>query len=325
MSKTMIPKNIFIIRSDRLGEFLLSLPAIKLVKINYPNSKIYLLAQRNNIDLIRGVDFVDEYVDYEENLFKGYKGALRLSKILGKEKIDCVISLNPKKEFHMAAMFSLAKLRLGYDRKFGFCLNRKIKDEKYKNAKHEAEYNLDLIKLLCKDVYIPEINLTVDNNNMLKGLSGELDITKKYVIIHPFTSNPSKKIEDGFWMSLVNRLKNSCAKDIVIIGSKDEISKSVELADRFKVINLTGKLSLRNLATLLKYNCSVFIGLDSGPMHLASMLRVPVIGLFKTSNSKRWRAFNTQALILENKTDEGLKQKIDDIIKFTCSNILHKI
>jgi len=317
-------KNVFFVRSDRLGEFILSLYAVKLVKLNYPDSKIYLLAKKDNIELVRGIDFVDYFFEYEDYVFGGLRGAFNLSGILRREKIDCVISLNPKKEFHLASLLAFVKQRIGYNRKFGFCLNRKIEDEKYKGVKHEVEYNLDLMRLLCKDIHTPKINLAIDNSDTLKALD-IIDLTKKYAVIHPFTSNPSKKIEDDFWMSLVNRLKNSCAKDVVIIGSKDEMSVSAELSKKFKIEDLTGKLSLRNLAAFLKYNCSVFIGLDSGPMHLASIIGVPVVGLFKTSNSKRWGPFNTQSLILENKSEEGLKQKIEDIIKFACSNVLRKI
>lgn len=323
--KTIIPKRIFIIRSDRLGEFLLSLPAIKLIKLNFPDSRVYLLAQKNNIELIKGVDFIDTYIDYEDNRFKGYRGAYRLSVLLRREKIDCCIALNPKKEFHLAALLALVKLRVGYDRKFGFCLNRKIKDEKYQGMKHEVEYNLDLMKLVCKDIYAPAVDLAVDGRETLKNIGSDLDMAKKYVVIHPFTSNPSKKIEEDFWISLAARLKNSCAKNMVIIGSKDETDESARLAEKLKIKNLTGKFSLRNLAAFLKYNCDVFIGLDSGPMHLASILGIPVVGLFTISNSKRWGAFNTQSLILENKSTEGLKQKIGDIIKFACPNILYKI
>jgi heptosyltransferase-3 len=318
-------KKIFFVRSDRLGEFLLSLFAVKLVKSNYPESSIYLLAKKENIELIRGVDFIDYFLEYEDNVFKGYKGAVNLSRILRKEKIDCLIALNPKKEFHLAPLLALVKLRVGYDRKFGFCLNRKIKDEKYKGVKHEAEYNLDLMRLLCRDVYVPDINLAIDRSDMAKNTGEEAGAAKKYIVIHPFTSNPSKKIDTDFWTELCRRLKHSCERDIAIIGSKDEMNEGAQLAQNTGAENLTGKLSLRNLAAFLKYNCDVFIGLDSGPMHLASMFKLPVVGLFKASDCRRWAPFNTRSLIVQSKTDDGFKQKIEDIVKFTCPNQPSKI
>lgn len=317
--KTNSPQNIFVIRSDRFGEFLLSLPAIKIIKTNFPSSKIYLLAQPVNTELIRGVDFIDEYLDYDDDFFRGYPGALRLSKIQRAKKIDCLVAMNPKKEFHLASLLALTNMRVGYDRKFGFCLNRKIEDEKYKGAKHEVEYNLDLMRLFCRNVYVPKIDLAIDEKETLSFISGSLDLTKKYTVIHPFSSNPAKKIKEDFWLNLAQRLKLTSANDIVIIGSKEEMGEAEKLSTCLGAKDLTGKLSLRNLASFLKYNCGLFIGLDSGPMHLASMLGLPVVGLFKISDSKRWGPFNTKSLVLENKCEEDLSRGIEDIVKFACS------
>jgi ADP-heptose:LPS heptosyltransferase len=243
MKKEVMPKNIFIVRSDRFGEFLLSLPAIKLIKINFPDSKIYLLAQRNNIELIRGVSFIDEYIDYEEDLFRGYRGAYRIAKILRKEKIDCFVVLNPKKEFHLASLLAAVPLRLGYNRKWGFCLNRKIEDKKYLAQKHEAEYNFDLVKLICKDISAPSLDLPVDSADALGALSGHLNLSQKYIVIHPFSSNPLKQIEVAYWMNLVSALKEKRAGNIVLIGSKEERAESEVLAEKLNVKNITGNLS----------------------------------------------------------------------------------
>jgi ADP-heptose:LPS heptosyltransferase len=60
-------------------------------------------------------------------------------------------------------------------------------------------------------------------------------------------------------------------------------------------------------------------------MHLASMFELPVVGLFKASDCRRWAPFNTRSLIVQSKTDDGFKQKIEDIVKFTCPNQPSKI
>ena len=316
MKKEVIPKNIFFVRSDRIGEFLLSLPAIKLVKLNYPDSKIYLLAQRNNIDLIRGIDFVDEYIDYNEDFFSGYAGAYRLSVILRIKKIDCFIVLNPKKEFHLAAMLAGVKQRIGYNRKWGFCLNKKIEDKKHECVKHEVEYNLDLISLLCPQISIPEVNLNIDSKDTLEFLKNDLDVKKQYIVLHPFSSNPDKKIEKKFWEELIDVLKKQGKDDIVVIGGPEELDESLIFAKDFTINNITGKLKIRELASFLKHNCAVFIGLDSGPMHLASALKKPVVGLFNISNAKRWGPFNTEVLVIESVDLEGFIARIEDIVMF---------
>ncbi|MFA5271415.1 MAG: glycosyltransferase family 9 protein [Candidatus Omnitrophota bacterium] len=313
-------KNILFIRSDRFGEFLLSLPVIKLTKLNFPQSKIYLLAKKENIELINNVGFIDNFLEYTEEL-NWLKGTFKLSKILKKENIDCVVILNPKKEFHLAAMLAGTKQRIGYDRKWGFCLNLKIKDKKQECAKHEVEYNLDLISLLCPQISIPEVNLNAGSKDNLEFLKNDLDIKKKYIVLHPFSSNPGKKIEKEFWKNIITELKMQGKADIVVIGGPEELEESLVFAKDLAVKNITGKLKIRELASFLKHNCSVFIGLDSGPMHLASALKKPVVGLFNISNAKRWGPFNTKSLIIESNNLEGFMQKIDEIIKFACDNI----
>ena len=298
---------------------MLSLPVIKLTKINFPQSKIYLLAKKENIELANKVDFIDQFLEYKEepNI---YKSAFRLAKLFKKENIDCVVVLNPKKEFHLASLLAGVKQRIGYDRKWGFCLNSKIKDRKQEGNKHEVEYNLDLIRLLCTQIYAPEINLNSDSKDGLEFIKEELDIEKQYIVLHPFSSNPAKKIDKKFWEQLILGLKKQGREDIVVIGGSDEVKESIEFIKGLAVKNITGKLKISNLISFLKHNCSVFIGLDSGPMHLASALKKPVVGLFNISNAKRWGPFNTSSLIIESTTFKGFMQEIERIIKFACEN-----
>jgi ADP-heptose:LPS heptosyltransferase len=195
-------------------------------------------------------------------------------------------------------------------------LNRKIRDEKYLAQRHEVEYNIELLSLICENISLPQIGLPVDNLKTLQFLNNNIDLSRKYVVIHPFTSHPLKKIEDEFWTVLVEGIKNRCRKDVVMIGNEAEVPDSLVLEKSLGVKNIVGKLSIRNLATFLKYNCSCFIGVDSGPMHLASILKVPVVGLFKVSDSKRWGPYFAEHLVIDGRADKSLVNRIGDLIRF---------
>jgi len=303
---------IFFIRSDRLGEFLLSLYAIKLTKLNYPQSKIYLLAQKLNIELTRDIDFIDYFLEYKNDRFCGYRGAFRLAKLLKKEKFDCIVILNPKKEFHLASFLANIPLRVGYGRKWEFCLNRKIEDKKFLEEKHEVEYNIDLVSLICRKVYIPEISLPVEDKKTLSFLKDELDLNEKFFVIHPFSSNLKKMIDNEFWVKLIRKIRDNFKREIVLIGADYEKEESLELEKETKIKNLVGKLTLKNLATFLKHNCFCLLGLDSAPLHLASILKVPVVGFFKITSPKRWGPYKTHSLIIEN----DFFSKLGEIISF---------
>ncbi len=321
----MVFRRILFVRSDRLGEFILSLPAIKLVKVNYPSSLVFCLAKKENIELVRDVDFIDYFLEYKEDTFKGIGGSFRLANIIRRERIDCIVLLNPKKEFHFSAFLAGIPIRVGYSRKWSWCLNKKIEDRKYLEEKHEVEYNIDLVRLICKKIEIPNIDLPVDAPNTLEFLKEKLDLGKKYIVLHPFTSHVAKKIEKKFWVFLVKKIKEHLSYPLALIGVKEEIEESKLLERQLlnqscKVFNIVGELSIRNLAVFLKYNCCAFIGLDSGPMHLASLLNVPVVGLFKATNPKRWGPYKTVSLTIQEKSIEGFIDKIDNILNF-----VHKV
>ena len=309
-------KKILIIRSDRFGEFLLSLPAIKLVKDNFPQSSVSVMAKDSNIELVRGIDFIDKFIVYDKNFSKNLK----------KENFDCVLILNPKKEFHLAAFLAGIPLRVGYDRKWGWCLNRKIKDLKHLEQKHEVEYNIELVNSIvsrgakfCAPTYIPDVDLPFDSKESLDFLKDKIDLSKQYIVMHPFTSNPSKKVDRQFWHNLSGKCRgmiNHAPTPLVLLGSDEEKEDAEGLAREIGAINLAGNLTLRNLATFLKYNCRSFVGLDSGPLHLASLLKIPVVGLYNQSNPRRWAPYRTKSLVLQGKVSDDFINQIDKIIDF---------
>lgn len=299
-------KNILCIRADRLGEFLLNLPAIQLLKENYPESKIFLLAQKANLDLIKGVFFVDQLIEYTDRQFKGFFGAVRLALLIRKFKIDSVVCLHPRRDFHLASFLSGASVRLGYKRKWGFCLTHTIEDLKAEGKKHEVFYNLDLVNSFCQQVFVPEVNIS------LKELQGDFS---KCVVLHPFSSNPDKKIGEAFWVSCIKFFQDQGEK-VVFIGTKEERWQFPKLLDYPGTASYLGQFNLAQLASFLANNCRLFIGLDSGPMHLAAMLKVPVVGLFTRSNSKRWGPFSESALVIEEKDKDNFIKRLEIIKEF---------
>jgi len=308
-------EKILFLRCDRLGEFLLSLPAIKLVRENYPQAKICLMAAQDNIALAKNVDFIDFFYDYDK-CYHGYRGAWKLAKFFKKEKFDCVVALHPRKEFHLAAFLAGVAVRVGYDRKCGFCLTHAIPDKKYQALKNEMEYNIDLVRLVCSKVFLPKVDLNLDLNDDISFLKDRVDLGKKYIVLHPFTSDPSKLIGDEFWRVFSQVVCERLRSEIVIIGSAAEKKYALRYEGLLKAKSLAGQFNLNELAVFLKRNCRFFIGLDSGPMHLAAMLDLPVCGLFKVSDPKRWGPWGSRTFFVQSKTEGGFIDQLETIIKF---------
>jgi|GEM_PF-1067756 len=282
-------KKILCIRSDRLGEFLLSLPAIKLLKLNYPQAQILLACQEQNARLIEGIGFIDRLVPFQST--ETLRDVFALRALMRRESIDMSVALNPKKEFNLAAFIAGVPVRLGYNRKWGFLLNKKREDDKYLNLSHEIECNIQLVSLVCDSRSVPEIDLPWDETASLeKILENEgLNTRQPIVVVHPFSSDPSKEIPADFWKELIQRMIRQGAQ-AVFIGMKEEFQKSPYqgmLGER--CMSLCGVTTLRQTATLIKHFCSFYVGIDSGPFHMASLLKKPFAVLFrKEETMKRW-------------------------------------
>jgi len=112
---------------------------------------------------------------------------------------------------------------------------------------------------------------------------------------------------------------------VVIIGGREQQNKNIELYSDLsdRIVNLTGKTTLRQLALLLK-RCRLLVSCDSGPVHLASCVGTPVIAIFRNDipgkNARRWGPWGKGHIVIEKNnlcdiTVDDVLNKIKEILK----------
>ncbi|MEW6407154.1 MAG: glycosyltransferase family 9 protein [Patescibacteria group bacterium] len=277
-------KNILIIRTDRIGDFLLNIPLILNLKKIFPDSKITALISKHIEQLQKNLLFIDEFILYDEK-YSSIFGKLKLINLLASKKFDLVIISNPNKIFNWIACLSGIPVRIGYHRKSGFLLTHKIKDNKHQNLKHEIEYNLDLLKPINLQPQIIDPFLLIHKEDRYKIdillKSRGINNQKPLIIIQSQSSNPSKCWAKNNFAITCDNLISDLDAQIIFIGSleeKEDINEILSLMKN-KAINLAGLLKLNELAALLK-KADLLISNDSGPMHIATFVQTPVIAIF---------------------------------------------
>ena len=317
-------KKILIVRTDRFGEFILNTPAIKAIKDRFPEACITLMVSAGVEEIVRGWPIIDEILIYPQ---EECNGILKLAHYLRTKKFDMAVILNPKKDFHLATFLSGIPERVGYNRKLGFLLNHKIEDCKSSGQKHEVEYNLDLIRSIGieakeKDLFV---SFGPSDENVVETLLKENGISSSdaLLVLHPWTSDPIKQWPTEKFLGLSKKIIQEIPCRLIIIGGKEEISKSKDFCvGNPGLIDFTGKLSLRQLAAFLKRS-KLLISNDSGPVHMASAVKTPVIAIFRNDlpgkGPKRWGPWGEGNTVIQNSSLSNISveevfQKIKEML-----------
>lgn len=294
-------RNILVVRNDRFGEFILSIPALGALKAGFPDTKIVAVVNPVLKDLALMVPFIDELIEWEN---KPRTFGERLGHILRlrRRRFDMAVMLNPSKEFNIMTFFAGIPVRVGYDRKWPILLTHKRPDKKYLSRKHEIEYNLELVDLVgAKTDDVRPALLVPDIDLNLFGIKENSD----YIVLHPWTSDPIKKWPSSNFKELSELLINELGFKVVIVGGKEESFNSAGVFDQDNdyLINLTGLTDFRQLAAVIK-KARLLVSCDSGPVHLAGCFNLPVLALFRNDlagkSSRRWGPVSSVNRVIES-------------------------
>ncbi|MFH0826608.1 MAG: glycosyltransferase family 9 protein [Candidatus Omnitrophota bacterium] len=282
----------------------MNIPSFRAIKCAFGGSRLTLMVHPYCKDLAGCIEEADEIMTWESKRH----GFLRIFKLVGelkKKDFDLVVIFNPSKEMNIISFLAAIPKRIGYDRKWGFLLTHKMEDKKHLGQLHEIEYNLQLAALAGAKTEDKTLSLRIDDGIIDILLDG-FGLRKNHdlVALHPWTSDSFKQWPAENFVRLAKRLEKELNKTVLIIGGPEELEKSRTVFNPWilRSINLTGKISLIQLATLLK-RCRLLISCDSGPVHLASCVGTPALALFRTDvpgkSSVRWGPVSRGSAVIE--------------------------
>ena len=300
------PKNLLIVRTDRLGDVVLSLPLAGIIKNHFPDCKITYLIRGYTRDLLTGHKYIDNVMTIEE--VKGKPIFFSNRKNISKNKFDYAIISYPDFLIALIIFFSGISNRIGTGfRWYSFLFNKRVFVHRKYASKHEAEFNVDLLKELNIHEEISPSHVSFDlpltDNDKIEAkeflLRSGIKKDRPIIIIHPGSGNSSVDLPKEKFKELINLINSNLDAQIIITGSKDEKDLCNELVISDKIKNFAGYFSLRQLTAIIN-ECDIFISNSTGPLHIATALGKNVLGFYPkilSCSAKRWGPYSDRSTV----------------------------
>ncbi len=317
------PAKWLIVKLADIGDLLTITPALRRLRDALPAAVVHVLTTAHSAPVLAGTGLADDVFHFDKFAFDQPTDLIRpanlragwgLSRRLRRERYDAVLILHHLTtpfgalKYAMLALSSGAPRRIGLDNGRGWFLNESVPDGGF-GAKHEVACWLDVVYAALGQQ--PNKPYSPADDPMRTGISDD-DRTWVTNKIPPYSGGPRIALHSGsggfslarrwepvYFARLADTLHERHGAQVVIVGGPDDDATAVIQAMQHRPLDLTGQTSLGQLAAVLE-SCDVFIGADSGVMHLASAAGTRVAAIFGSSNADAWGPWTTHARVVRS-------------------------
>ena len=302
-------RSALVIRPDRLGDVVLSIPVYESIKRSFPHIQTVALVNKAYAQIFNDNPFVDEVLGYDP------RRPWLLADCLNKRSFDLALTLNKKFSAGASVMawLSGATYKAGYLHEENSWL-QDVHANPESKPRHEILNNLELLKVLSVPEIVeqPQIYFSTDEKNSTDELLKSFGYDSQRPLI---LMKMGSRVREWGWapekfIAVVEKLLENDATQIAFIvgpGEADEVQFATKNMHRKPWI--LPALSIKKLAALIAKSRLLFCN-HTGIMHLASATQTPTLVIFKHGEIRRWGLFGNRHIILEERGTETLAPEI---------------
>ena len=274
-------KKVLVISSNRLGDCILSSGLNGFLKNKFEDAKVFFVCGPIPGEFFKLCKNIDKLIILKKRKFSLHW--FYLWRLLFFNYWDCVVDLRGT----LISFFLFSKIRKVYS---------------VRSNLHKVK---EISRLFpCRDLS-PEIFLNekdIENKSFLKLIQKEAK-NKKLIMVAPSANWIGKTWPIHNFCSLLQKLsKNTNFKNsyFIIVGPENEKSSINDLLKlkNLPIFDLVGKTDLSEIFLIMKKS-KLFIGNDSGLMHLSALAEIPTVGLFGPSDSNRYHPWGEKTLAIK--------------------------
>ncbi len=288
---------ILVVKLADIGDLITATPALRALRRGFPAAQIDLLTTPAAA-AVAPASLVDRVLTAPRSLARRPADLPALARLLvglRRTGYDALLFLHHLTlgagvaKYRLLAAAAGAPLLLGLDNGKGSWLTHRVPDQGF-GALHEVAYWLQVVGLLGARDHSRLLHAcyTSDDLQAVEPLLAGLG-PQPLVAIHPGSGGyaPARRWEPAKWAAVADALIQRYGAQIVLVGTPADDADAVQAQMVGPAANLVGQTTLPQLAALLA-QCDLFLGADSGVMHVAASVDLPVVALFGPSNHLAW-------------------------------------
>jgi len=311
-SADLTPQKILIVRLRRIGDVVMTTPAVTLLKKHFPEASLTYLIEEPYRKLVEGNPCLDRVIVIPPK--QKFGEFVRTIREVRKEKYDVLLDFHGGPRASWITLWSGAKLKIGYAIKpKGFLYDIQIPRRGERGPFHSVENHANVVRALgveFDDAAIPPPLLPAPKPGEVEHVQ---DILKeagaagvggtKIVALHIGAGNRFRDWGAANIARLIDLLARLPAVLIALLGAEGDKRIEAEILKSAKgaVLPLAGKLNLMEIKELIS-RAALFVGPDSGPMHIAASTPTPIVAYFGPTlpaNFAPWGRKEGRTVIIE--------------------------
>ncbi|MGQ9609640.1 MAG: glycosyltransferase family 9 protein [bacterium] len=288
-------KNILVFSFSRIGDVVLSTAVVPPLKRTFPDARISFLVGPRSWEILWGDTRISELIIYDsKGVHKGLTGKLKLIEKLRSKKFDLVVDLRDSFLSHLLGA-----------RHWGLPLMERFNPE-YRQL-HAVDRYLNVLQINgIKDILsLPEIQILPYEKDEARKFLLQRGVKDKdsLIAIHPGGSWRYKLWPVQNFAELGDIIAQKYSAKVLVFTGPDEIELQDQMSKimKFKPIFIKN-IGLRQLAAIIQ-RCQLYIGNDTGPMHIAVAVGTKVISIFGSTDAMRSGPYGNGHIVISKKID----------------------
>jgi heptosyltransferase I len=297
------PKHLCLIRLSAIGDTCHTVPVVRALQARWPSTRLTWVIGKTEHGLMRGLDGVDFMV---LDKAAGWRGYAAVRRALHGKSFDALLHMHASTRANLVSLFVRAPLRLGFDR-------ARARDSQWlftnaRLAPQPRRHVMDGLLEFAEHIGAPrgplrwDIPLADEDRAFAATV---LSTAAPTLVISPCTGQRLRNFRNWSiesYAAVADYAHARYGAHVVLTGGgtavEQRYGEGIVARSAAAPLNLIGRTTLKQLLAVLE-RASVLLCPDSGPAHMATAVRTPVVGLYATSNRFRTGPYFSQNLVVD--------------------------